>query len=31
MYEGGLGAIDWRIMIYDAYLFDGFDIIMTWQ
>jgi hypothetical protein len=31
MYDGGLGAIDWRIMIYDAYLFDGFDIMMTWQ
>jgi hypothetical protein len=31
MYDGGLGAIDWRIMIYDAYLFDEFDIMMTWQ
>jgi hypothetical protein len=31
MYDGGLGAIDWRIMIYDAYLFDEFDVMMSWQ
>jgi hypothetical protein len=30
-YTGGLGAIDWRIMIYDAYLFDEFDFMMSWQ
>jgi hypothetical protein len=30
-YTGGLGSIDWRIMIYDAYLFDEFDVMMSWQ
>ena len=29
-YNGGLGAIDWRIMIDQAYDFDEFDVLMTW-
>lgn len=31
IYDGGLGAIDWRIHIYDAYVNDEFDIMMTWN
>lgn len=31
MYDGALGAIDWKIQIYDAYLFDQFDVMMTWN
>lgn len=30
IYNGELGGIDWKIMIYDAYLFDEFDVLMTW-
>lgn len=30
-YDGELGAIDWRIQIYDAYLYDEFDIMMSWK
>jgi hypothetical protein len=31
VYDGGLGAIDWKIHIYDAYVFDQFDVMMTWN
>jgi hypothetical protein len=31
IYNGELGAIDWKLMIYDAYIHDEFDVLMTWQ
>ena len=31
IYNGELGAIDWKFFIYDAYIFDEFDVLMTWQ
>jgi hypothetical protein len=31
MYVGELGPIDWKIQIYDAYVFDQFDVMMTWN
>jgi hypothetical protein len=30
-HDGELGAIDWKIHIYGAYMFDEFDVMMSWK
>jgi hypothetical protein len=31
IYDGDLGPIDWKLQIFDAYIHDEFDVMMSWS